>query len=783
MPAGEIPNSISEEGKVPERFSNASQVIQLAAQMVGADQRRAPYCASLERLRSGEPVYPLEKLRQANQSWRARTNYRGLEGIISTENTLDYDLQTQGEGLVDISLDFGMGFNAPSSAQVQDWEWCMEKEFKWLMMTRWSKGFNYAVCKRNDQKNLFGIGMHFWPDTTGNWIPRTPYRGEVLFPDNCPFNFDDEGDYFMTRDYVPSYVLYRKIQNRKEATALGWDVDIVWKALCQLSKAQNQNQYGDVGAERLARHFSQGDIGYWSTLQSGVWIDSVFCREYETGKVSQYCTAEGLSLNDYLYKKRNKYDNWPLEIFPYDIGNGNIHSVKGLGARMKEYFEMMNRVQNAAVDQVMISSYPSMKQTIQNMDPDKMKLAKIGGFNWLPYGAEPQILEFPNLNNGPLALMDRLERTNRDNNHGVNGSAEIEQQDRMTGREYADRSQDINHLSTGAVMMQKARLDSFYNRIVRLCAKPSASKQEWAVMALEWRERCMKRGVPKEAFENIAEVKAVIAYGKGSASARTSAYRELFASPVYAAADMPRQIAIQRGFVASLLGPEGVAQYCRNVDDQDVITNGESFAVQENNALAQGGEAVASSEQDQVQHLTIHFEKIVKIVQAYKEGQMEPQPAYDAAFAFGAHIKQHLDFLAMDPMKKEVYQQFYNQWQALAGITDKMRADIESAQEATPPEQQVSEKLQIGMANVQAQQQVNMAKAQASALIKQQQQAHREFMDQQSLNARRAQDNAKTAHQIQTSTVTTAATIAQDAAKTQADIKAKEAKAKIPAAK
>ena len=775
MPAGSLPKTPIEAGDVPERFSSASEIVQLTSQMVGADQKRAVYNSTLERLRSGEPVYPLEKLRQANQSWRARTNYRGLEGLISTENTLDYDLQTQGESLVDICLYF-TGFNQPTSQQIQDWELTMEQEWGWLMMSRWSKGFNFHTCKRNDQKNLFGLGVHFWPDTTGNWIPRTPNRGEVLFPDNCPFNFDEEGDYFMTRDFMPSYVLYRKIENEREAHALGWDVPMVWKALTLLDKSQNRNTYGSLGAERLARALSQGDIGYYTTRQSGVWVNSVYCREYETGRVSQYSVAEGLELKDYLYKKRNKYADWPIEIFPYDIGNGTIHSVKGLGARTKEFFEQENRLLNAGADQIMISSYPNMKQGIQNMDPDKMKLAKIGGMNWLPFGCEPSLIQFPDMRQGLLAYNDTLKKTMVNNNHGVGGSAEIEQQDRMTSREYADRSQDINHLSTGAVMMQKAHLDSFYNRMVRACAKPSASKQEWAVMAKEWRQRCMDRGVPEEAFKNIAEVKSVLAYGKGSASARTNAYREYFGSPAYMSAPADKQIAAQRGYAASLFGRTGALEYCRSAEDPDVIDNDESFAVQENNALVAGGEALASSNQNALNHLQIHFSKIGQIIQGWQQGQVEDQAAYTAVAAFGPHIKQHLDFLATDPFKKQEYQQFFNQWQELSRLADKLQADIESAAEATPPEQQVSEKLQIGMANVQAQAQINQQKAAASAQLKMQQQAHRERLDNAAFAAKQARENASTSHKIRTGNVTTAATLLQDSALTQAEIAAKKAK-------
>lgn len=770
MPAGEIPRTPAEPGDIPERFADAGEVITLASQMVGADSKRAVWRSTIERLWSGEPVYPMEKLRQLQQSWRARTNYRGLEGVITTENTLDYDLETQGEGIVDIELDMGTG------QQIQDWERTLETEFKWLMHHRW-QGYNYHICKRHHQKNLHGLGAHFWPDTTGNWIPRTPCRGELLFPEDCPFNFDEEGDYFMSRDFMPSYVLYQKIKNEKEAAALGWQVETVWKALTLLDKSANRNSYGSPSPERIAKLMNQGDIGYWTTRQSGVWINSVFCREYETGQVSQYSVAEGLDIQKYLYKKRFKYDRWPLELFPYDIGNSTIHSVKGLGDRTKEFFEMMNRVQNSAVDQVMLGAYPNMQQKVQNMDPDKMKLARIGGMNWLPYGAEPTLIQYPDLARGPLALIDKLEKTMQDNNRGAGISANIEQQDRMTSEEYTMRSQDVNHLSTGSVAMQKSHLDSFYDRIVRLCAKPSASRQEWAVMAGEWRARCMAKGVPPEAFKHISEVRAVLAFGKGSASARIAAYSALFQSPVYSRTTDDRRIAIERGYVAANFGSKGVEQYCRSVDDHDIPNDDDSFATVENNGLMQGGDAEASPRQNQTEHMDIHLKKITPLVAQYNQGQIKAQQAYGPTYAFGAHIKQHLDFLQEDPTQKDAFKNYYNQWQSLSNMADKMEADIQSAQQAQPPQQQASDKLQIGLANVDAQKQVGMAKAQANAQVKFQQAAAHQQLEQQKLAASQARENAKTVHGLGISSAETVASIAQDHAKTQADIARQKATA------
>lgn len=770
MPAGEIPRTPAERGDLPERFSSAGELISLASQMVGADQKRSVWRSSLEMLRAGAPVYPLARLQQMGQAWRARTNYRGLEGIVTTENTLDYDLETQGDEIVSICIEFGEG------EQRADWERTMNCEFKWMFQKRWS-GYNYHVPKRHDLKNLYGMGWHLWPDINGNWIPRTPNAGDILFPEDCPFNFDEEGDYFMLRDWMPDYILYQKIKNEKEAHELGWDIDVCWKALTLLSK--NSGAKGNCGtssAQWLADKFAQGDIGYTTTRQSGVWVNSVFVREFETGKVSQYSVAQGLDLNQYLYKKRDKYDRWPIELFPYDIGNGTIHSVKGLGDRTKDFFEMENRVRNAMVDGVMISSYPSMKQLIQNMDPDKMKLAKIGGLNWLPYGAEPQPMQYPDLGRGPLALMQNLYETMRTNNRGL-GMQEVKQQDRMTAEEYAMRVQDSYRVSTASEAMQKAHLDSFYDRIVRECAKSNASNKPFAVYAREWRDRCIAKGVPAEAFKTIYEVSAVLAFGKGSASARARAYRDLFDSPVYLNASEQGKIAMERGYTGAILNQSAVEQYCRSANDEDVVDQDESFAVQENNALVNGGDALAASSQNQLEHLQTHFTKVGEIIQAYQQEQIDPQQAYGAIVAFGRHTKQHLDFLRDNPTKKQEFQMYFNQWQQLARIADKMKSDIESAAEATPPEQQVSENLQIGMAKVEANERVATRKAEGSLALKMRQQAMREQMEQTKLTAQQQRDNVKLLHGVQLGNVETAATISQDAALTQADIEHKKKKA------
>jgi hypothetical protein len=774
MAAGTLPRSISKPGELPPRFKDHNEVISVCSQMVQADQRRATWRAEYEKLWGGNPTYSLKGLKDTGQSWRARANYRELEGVVSSEQTLDYDLETEVDSIIDIDLDFGKG------QEKRDWEDCIEKEFTWLIRNRWDD-YNFHIPFRIFQKLLHGMGSHIWPDVTGNWIPRTPRAGHVLFPDDCPFNFNEDGEYFMTRDFIPANVLYRKIANEKEAHAIGWRPDAVWRALA------NSDGKGYLGSgtgdswrpDDLVRSLRNGDIGYASTNQAGVWVNTIFVREFETSKISQYAVAERVEAGGYLFEKRNRFDDFSdiLVTFPYDIGDGTMHGVKGLGPRLKVFFELSNRIKNAMADQVMLSAYPHFKQLQSGLDPDKLKLMKVGAMAIAPYGLEEIISKYPPLDNGPLALSRELGQTMRGNNRGQMGGSVVEQQDRMTAEEYAMRQQDANRLSNGSVSLQRSNLRKLYQKMLFAACEDSQSEQPWAKMAREFRKRLADKGVPKAALKRIAEVRAKVNAGKGSASAQLHSLMTLMQT-VYPATSDDRKIAIERDITAALFGYSNVDRYARSVNDNDMPDSDDSFIVLENDALQGGGKALAAPKQNQVQHLEGHMSLAQEIVQAVQDGQMDPQQAYAAVFAIGTHCAEHLKFLQGNPMEKEKFGQLYNQWQALSRIADKLKADIESAADGQPPEEKISDNLKIGMMKVQADSQVKMAKADADMQLKMRKQSFTERMNAVKLNSSINQSSVKTGSDIQNARAKTGAEIQLKAASTVADIATQRAKAK-----
>lgn len=774
MASGTLPRSISKPGELPPRFKNHNEVLAVCAQMVQADQRRAIWRAEYEKLWGGNPTYSLAGLKATNQSWRARANYRELEGVVSSEQTLDYDLETEVDSLIDIDLDYGKG------QEKRDWEDCIEREFTWLLRNRWDD-YNFHIPFRIFQKLLHGMGAHIWPDVTGNWIPRTPRAGHILFPDDCPFNFNEDGEYFMTRDFLPANVLYRKIANEKEATAIGWKPDAVWRALANSSGKGTigNGQTNSWRPDALVRALRSGDIGYTATNQAGLWINTIFVREFESGMISQYAVAEQVEAGDYLFEKRNRFDDFSeiLVTFPYDIGDGTMYGVKGLGPRLKVFFELSNRIKNAMADQVLLSAYPHFKQLQSGLDPDKLKLMKVGAMTIAPFGLEEIVSKYPPLDNGPLALSRELGQTMRSNNRGSMGGSVVEQQDRMTAEEYAMRQQDANRLSNGSVSLQRSNLRKLYQKMLFAAVEDSQSEQPWAKMAREFRKRLADKGVPKAALKRIAEVRAKVNAGKGSASAQLHSLMTLMQT-VYPATSDDRKIAIERDITAALFGYSNVDRYARSVNDNDMPDSDDSFIVLENDALSQGGKALAAPKQNQVQHLEGHLSLAQEIVLAVQQGQMDPQQAYAAIFAIGTHCSEHLKFLQGNPMEKEKFGQLYNQWQALSRIADKLKSDIESAAEGQPPEEKISDNLKIGMMKVQADSQVKMAKAEADMQLKMRKQSFTERMNWTKLQSSTNQGAVKTGSEIQLARAKTGAEIQLKAADAVASIATQRAKAK-----
>jgi hypothetical protein len=728
---GERPGDFEREqgGKViisPERFKSAGEVKETCDIMVDADRKRQAWRASIDGLVDGFPTYKLSTLKAKGQGWRARVNYRECEGLIQARQTPFYDLVSEVDPCIEVVLDYGKGVDQT------DMENAIAKAFHWMLMRRWRSGFNFHVPLEQLEMLKHGIGFHIWPGKKSCWIPRTPTTGSVLFPDGVSLNIKEDLDYFMLRDFLPGYALYAYIANEERATALGWNVDTVWQALAQASKVNKRstgnNRYDTM---QLQREMKAGDIGTTNDYQSGLWLNHLFVKEIETGQISQYTVAEGISVGtqknkkddpfrDCLFKQRNLYDDWPIVMMPYDIGSGGIlHTVRGLGARTKDFFELSNRLKNAMADQVLVGSLITARQT-GNVDTDKLRLMRLGMMNIIPQGLEIATgVQFPPLAQGPIAFDQLLQRTLAGNNESYMAGTP-EPVDRETAKSFSARTQNQGQVSKGVHSLYASNYQQLLERMFRTACRKDAvlGSSMSARLAKAFQDRCAKKGVPLDALQHVEEVNEVMSTGAGSAAARLDALLTIF-KLLYPGMPEPRKINLERDIVAAYFSSSKVDRYARSHDDNELPDSDASLAVQENNGLAQGGDALVSPTQNHVEHLQLHLQKANEIVQAVMSGQMDPAQALTIIQKFGEHCAKHLQFLQGNPMRKAEFEELKKEWIALSVIADKLQQQVQAAQNSTQqkPAEKVSDQLKIGLAGVQKDERVGMAKVAARSRI------------------------------------------------------------------
>jgi hypothetical protein len=793
MPAGDLPLDISYDTKgepsLPEeRFENAAQVRDLCQQMIRADDRRAIMREKVDGLVNGFPTYPRGVTAAKGFGWFPRVNYREAEGLVQSQQTPLFDLISEVDHCIEIDLDI----DDVSEEEKQDWETSIADNWTWLLMKRWRKSFNYHLPLSQREMLVHGMGAHVWPDKN-KWIPRTPRSGQILFPEGCPLDFEQDGKFFLLRDFVPGEDVYGFIRNEEASKKRGWFPDNVWRTLVQAGK-QSQKIRGYADVEELQRKVRRGDIGYWNTSQVGLWLNWLFVKEY-SGEVSLYCIEENLTPGTnkdkgFLFKKRFIWDEWKevLVLFPYDVGNGDIHSVRGLGWRTKDFFELSNRVNNAMVAQVLISAFPMMKQNQPNLDPEKLRLARMGALNITPYGLEPSLIQFPQLSNTGLALQQHLKETLGQNNQSLTGRSP-EPKDRETKYSFMLRSQDSASVTNGMQSLYESNYQQFQDVMYRRAISTPKGDAPYQKMVEEFRERCRRDGVPDKALKEkaIGEIREVTSSGAGSAAVRLQAIEMLLQSPVYANTTEEKKIQIERDLVSWSMGGDRVDRYARSTKDADLPDMDMSFAVQENNGLTQGGEALIGDGQNDVEHANAHLMKAEQLEQQCEQGQEDPQKCLMGLQAILEHTGQHLQRLSQNPARQVEFKQLLERFKVCQQYTQKLMSEVQSQQNQPDPQQQVSDDLQIGMAKVQADHQVKETKAQADMQLKFRKQAFTERLqdaktstgiqrDNLRTGAAIGRDNLSAAHSIQRDNLKTAHTINQDNAKTGAQIQQDHAK-------
>jgi hypothetical protein len=239
----------------------------------------------------------------------------------------------------------------------------------------------------------------------------------------------------------------------------------------------------------------------------------------------------------------------------------------------------------------------------------------------------------------------------------------------------------------------KRLLNETYRRLAR---RGYSANEPGGREAVEFRKRCLKRGVPEEAIYRVRSVEPVRAIGYGSPQMRMAAVDETMS--IFGSLDEMGRINLLRDRIAARFGQEVVDRYLPPPNTALRPPLDFKIAVLENATMSSGSPIPTSPGENHFIHASTHLNAMDQLDQAVAQGASNPMEALQAFQMFLPHLGEHLDALGSDLVRKDqvaLMRQRHQQISASAQrLQDELQAQMENQQKA---EQAEAERQQTAM--------------------------------------------------------------------------------------
>lgn len=741
--AERVPN-IQTARKIYEQFKRA---------MGGVNLRRA----RLKGLIDGNPPYDPTAMAEMNLKYVTNINFLEARSILEQKAATSFDLLFEVPTYIEVTP-LAIDPTKPDPG----WGTILAEEFT-TMLQNWP-GFFFAMNKVRHETDAYGLGTLIWRDEY-DWRFKA-YNTSCFLPDPmAELDIDTLGIFFL-RDRMSAGELYRAALSHEDAAKkAGWNARAVRRLLAMLyvengSASASIDKYQTSQAESAQQDIRNTQSFLPEQEFQSVKLVHLCVKEVETDKVSHYIFAEdeltsdpgktdNTSPDDFLFRYTERFDQvsnvlWWL---PYNLGDGYVLSVRGLGSDIEATCDLSNRFLGRTVD-AGFTTASLLLQPDNEASVGKMQLVRMGMMTVIPPGLNLQQSSFqPNIN--PLINLRDLLGSVMKNNTGVwkpNGeNFSVNEGQPRSAREVAEQSSKEARLEKSNIVQDYVHYERLYREIFRRVTRKDYIRGKFKYPGQESARRfvdnCVARGVPEELIfaKDFWNVKVTQAIGMGSQGVRLDLTQQIL--NVRGILDEVGQRNALRDYIAARVGQRNVDRYASQTNRNAVPSNETGIATLENNDFAEGSEVPVGNDQIHFLHIQTHLLPIQEVVKAVLEsrGQGINIERATKILARGlVHVEAHLQYLAQDPERKQMVQEVlvvikqaatvFAFLQKQGAAQQKEQADAEEMQkegQMQDPEMQLKQheielKAQLHQLDIQGQNAARMTKAQTAAQLKQQ---------------------------------------------------------------
>ena len=632
--------TLDEKGKVPEtRIKDHSGLHAIYKNLIIGDEQGASDRARVMDMFDGAPPYDPVTLRRMGQAYRANLNFGEAAADLEQALAAYNDLVNSVDRLITVKTNFG------DESQREEYGAIMAEEFHRLITKDWPS-FYFRQQLLSYYFVSQGLGVAFFEDER-NWQWNVCPIGDFLIPRGTPAT-EEKVEIACARRIYLAHELYKYIENPKIAREAGWNVDEVRKAI---RDAKTTRPAETSTWEELQREIKSNDIFYSHIRSREIHVVHYYVREFDGSYSHAIGRRDGVG--DFLFKKNKRFRSASeaFHIFAYGVGNGQYHSIRGLGYKIFPHIQMTNRLRCAMADGAMLQTAVLM-QPQSSEDISKMSMAYSGPLAFLPPGLQVVQTQYPNLAANVMPIVNEMAMVRQSNTGSYRTQMNAPTGKPRTATEVeaqvaneavlSNNSINLFYVPWGRLMREQFRR---LKRTTWIDGEPGQPE------AKLFRTRLEQRGVPWEAVLGVYDVDAVRAVGLGSPAARLTAFNEFM--QILPRFDEAGQINAIRDRVAARVGYEQVDRYLPNPNVKNRIPADAKIAELENASMQAGRTVSVLPSENHSIHLAVHLREAAPISEAVQNGQIEDkQGTLRFLTALFEHSGEHLTKIAEDQTKQ-----------------------------------------------------------------------------------------------------------------------------------
>lgn len=678
---------VQQEGKLLRtRLKDAAAGRAAYDRMRTADEGSARTRTMIQAMLDGEPPYDQADLERQGLGELCNVNWGQGEQLLSVATSPYIDLLESVDIFITTPVNFG---DVQARAE---WETIIAEEFT-RMLRNWPEFFpRYLYLIQ--QFLAHGVVVAFHDDDI-DWRPQVAPLGDFLIPRQTRAS-DEEIEICSIVRGVPPHELFAKIEDETLAKELGWNVEATKKAIMQAAQ-KNVHTSTVNNWESLQREFKNNDIGFANSASAAeIRLVYMWVRELD-GSVSQYIFTEKVGETgegkEFLFEARSKYGSTSeaFTSFFYGIGtNGYFHSIRGLGSKIFSIVQALNRLRNRFFDGLLASSMMMIEPDSEDALQD-LSLIHIGPFMIKPPNVKMVDTNAPNYGNSLIPGLNELNNLLQQQGGTYSTEAIFNAAKERTRYEVQAQVESLSNINIAALTLFYQPWERLLKEMLRRISRQDYFQQDaGGQYVMEFRNRCLDRGVPEEALLAIdpKRAKVVRAIGNGSSAARSAIMQQVY-NLSQNFDPQGRQMAI-RDLTRTIGGVEAADRYAPAPEQQRPPMETKT-AMLENNQLKQGEAVVVLPTEMHAIHLPIHLQEEEAIIQAIDAGQVAIEEAMPSLTKLHEHSSAHAELMQADPNYPQIKQRMQQIdeiiWNGTKRLEKLLREQQEQAQVPNPEQQ------------------------------------------------------------------------------------------------